>query len=235
MKNINFIGMGLGLSFLAATIAPSNVKAANLDYINYDNDEEIVITDEIDDYDYDKTYDYVYDYGTPYEKTYMKDIDPDNEFIGFYGNEDILEDCIISKKSLNKYVNENYDPEDDIFSDQETKDLVKDYMDYGFIVLDLEKTYEKVGNYLTDGDDHYFDNGVVILRDYDDEDFAHYICKCSYTDFRGFVYNLSDSWLVDPDDENRFNLYAEDDNGDEYEIGEITYDEEKEILNYSYY
>ena len=220
MRNLKCLGTGLGLAFLASVMIAMPSKAASYEYVDGEIDDTYVVGDEIDDTD---------DYDTPY--FYMKELDPDREILPYDENLDLVDECKLTKDSLDGYICDDYEEWDNIFSDEESKAYVERFLGYNYLVLDLGADYKKTGNNLGN-EEYYFDNGVKIIRNAYDDSFCKYICKCSYNDFKSFASGLDNDWKVDENNKYHYTQDYIDEDGEIYGYGEIKYDKDKEIMTY---
>ena len=130
--------------------------------------------------------------------------------------------------------------ENSVFSDESTKNDIKYKAKLGYKIIDLAKMADKMRDGLlvdmaTDGvgKDEVFNNGVLIIRSYEDDSFGRYICKCNESEFDGFFeeYNYI-YWDDHGNDEYTYNL--EDSEGRIERQYALKYDREKEILDFTY-
>ena len=98
-------------------------------------------------------------------------------------------------KALKACTIKNFDNkgEKSVFSDESTKNDIKYKSKLGYKTIDLGKMADKMRDGLlvdmaTDGvgKDEVFNNGVLIIRSYEDDSFGRYICKCYESEFDGF-------------------------------------------------
>ena len=130
--------------------------------------------------------------------------------------------------------------ENSVFSDESTKNDIKYKSKLGYKIIDLAKMADKMRDGLlvdmaTDGvgKDEVFNNGVLIIRSYEDDSFGRYICKCNESEFDGFFEEYNYIYWEEQG-EDTYTCTMEDSDGRIERQYELTYDREKEILNFSY-
>ena len=225
MRNLKCIGTGLGLAFLASVMMAMPAKAASNEYVVGEINNNHIVADKLDGFT-----DVL---GEDDDPTYTKDMDLDRNVLDYSENLGAVKKCKLTRDSIENYQNDSYDEGDNIFSDKKTKAIVDHYFDMNYLVLDLGADYEYTGNYISDGENHYFDNGVKIMRSAKDERFCKYIFKCTYDDFLTFVLDPNDEWEVDETRENSFSQIYVDDDGYLYGYAELKYDSDKEIMTHT--
>ncbi|MBR6404196.1 MAG: hypothetical protein IKS48_12490 [Eubacterium sp.] len=203
MRNLKCVGMGLGLSILVSFMMaiPSNAmtnfdRETNTPYSNQETDDFLYLQDEIDD-----TIEY----------------DGDDETIDDEEMIEMLKKCRIYNPDNFK---EMY-PDDDKY----ISSYGKSYFDCHFMVFDLEKLANEVGECLDVDEENYFCYGIMITDEYINPNTKFYICKCFDEDFEKYIgYNdIESTWK-------KTGEYCYEYRGDDNSYSAVTYDNKYNIL-----
>ena len=222
MINLKKIGVGFGISAIATMMLTSPVIAKSNDGISTS---------------YSKVQHSEFKLTVTVKHPNTTFVDQDNNLTD---DEEIeaLKECSIS--------NFEYDDDSSIFCDGSVQEDVDYASRHEYEIIDLGLMADKMnkGLVISRGDaifpkDEVFNNGVMIIRSYEDSTFAHYICKCNESEFNDF-YNFYvdkdwDNLGYDEDTGNEiYTLNIKGDNGKIEGRSAITYNRNNEILNYTY-